>query len=89
MNELIKYLNERIEEAKTSIDFFKKKVNEDMRRLGKHRYKNESVNYTQYYTMLGELAVLMQIKSKFQNCKDDYINTFGLEDDIYKNHLHT
>ena len=66
MDELIKYIDKRIEEANKSIAFFKKKVNEDMRQLGKHRYKNNSVNYAHYYKSLGELAVLMQIKSKIK-----------------------
>ncbi len=66
MNELIKYLNERIKETNKSISFFKKKVNEDKRQFG-HSYKNNSVSYTHYHKSLGELAILMQIKSKFLN----------------------
>ena len=66
MNELIKYLDKRIEETNKSIAFFKEKVNEAMKQLGKHRYKNYSVSYTHYYTLLGELSVLMQIKSKIK-----------------------
>jgi hypothetical protein len=64
MDELIKEIDKRIKETNKSIAFYKNKINDLCRVYEPSWIKLHTNNYSFYHGLLGELAILIEIKSK-------------------------
>jgi len=67
MKDLKEYIDARITETNKNILFYKKKISEFHRVHYPDWVKLHTNNYLYYHGLLGELAVLNEIKSKLKN----------------------
>lgn len=65
MENLLEYINQRIKETNSSIALSKELLNELNKPTDPNWIKTTS-NYSFYHQLLGELAILNEIKSKLQ-----------------------